>query len=194
MVTIDEYPTMSLAQARAERARLRSLLQGGANPSQLVRAERAVQMKCMNATFDVLAAELLKKCAKEGLKSVSIKLARRTPEKDAEVAADAPRDMSTRRSVSDAVTTVNIEPHPLPDTGYLRLHQIIGRPARNGRPAIAAIIPVSRSTWWGGVKTGRYPQPVRRLGRRITAWRVEDVLALIEPAEAAIRALEKQRA
>jgi hypothetical protein len=44
---------------------------------------------------------------------------------------------------------------PLPVTGYLRLHQIIGRPARNGRPAIAAIIPVSRSTWWAGVKSGR---------------------------------------
>jgi len=68
---------------------------------------------------------------------------------------------------------------PLPETGYLRLHQIIGRPARNGRPAIPAIIPVSRSTWWAGVKSGRYPQPVRYLGQRITAWRVEDVLNLI---------------
>ena len=67
----------------------------------------------------------------------------------------------------------------LPETGYLRLHQIIGRPARNGRPAIPAIIPVSRSTWWEGVKSGRYPQPVRCLGQRITAWRVEDVLNLI---------------
>lgn len=85
-------------------------------------------------------------------------------------------------------------PYPLPETGYLRLHQIIGRPARRGRPAIPALIPVSRSTWWAGVKTGRYPQPVRRLGRRITAWRVEDVLALIEPAEAASGVLEKQRA
>lgn len=86
-------------------------------------------------------------------------------------------------------------PFPLPETGYLRLHQIIGRPARRGRPAIPALIPVSRSTWWAGVKTGRYPQPVRRLGRRITAWRVEDVLALIEEAtEAATGASEKQRA
>lgn len=69
---------------------------------------------------------------------------------------------------------------PLPATGYLRLHQIIGRPARNGRPPVPAIIPVSRSTWWAGVKSGRYPQPVRSLGVRITAWRVEDVRALLD--------------
>lgn len=69
---------------------------------------------------------------------------------------------------------------PLPETGYLRLHQIIGRPARNGRPAIPAIIPVSRSTWWAGVKSGRYPQPVRTLGQNITMWRIEDIRALIE--------------
>lgn len=75
--------------------------------------------------------------------------------------------------------------YPLPETGYLRLHHIIGRPASRGRPAIPALIPVSRSTWWAGVKTGRYPQPVRRLGLRITAWRVEDVLALVARPEAA---------
>ena len=34
-------------------------------------------------------------------------------------------------------------------------------------------IPVSKSTWWAGVKSGRFPRPVK-LGPRITAWRVED--------------------
>lgn len=84
--------------------------------------------------------------------------------------------------------------YPLPETGYLRLHQIIGRPARKGRPAIPALIPVSRSTWWAGVKTRRYPQPVRHLGQRITVWRVEDVLALVEPAEVPPEASESPRA
>lgn len=72
---------------------------------------------------------------------------------------------------------------PLPETGYLRLHQIVGRPARNGRPAIPALIPVSRSTWWAGVKSGRYPQPVRTLGRNITVWRVEEIMELIRTTE-----------
>lgn len=40
-------------------------------------------------------------------------------------------------------------------------------------------IPVSKSTWWAGVKTARYPQPVK-LGPRITAWRAEDVRALFD--------------
>lgn len=69
--------------------------------------------------------------------------------------------------------------HELPETGYLRLPQIIGN--LKAEPPIPPIIPVSKSTWWAGVKTGRYPQPVRTLGQRITAWRVEDIRALINP-------------
>ena len=68
--------------------------------------------------------------------------------------------------------------HTLPETGYLRLSQIIGN--RNANPPIPPIIPVSKSTWWAGVKLGRYPQPVRTLGVRITAWRVEDIRQLIQ--------------
>lgn len=73
----------------------------------------------------------------------------------------------------------------LPETGYLRLPQIIGKPATESAPAIPAIIPVSRSTWWAGVRSGRYPQPTRMLGDRITAWRIEDIRALIESAASA---------
>ncbi len=67
--------------------------------------------------------------------------------------------------------------YQLPETGYLRLKQIIGDP--KAKPPIPAVIPVGKSTWWEGVRSGRYPQPVRTLGRRITAWRVEDVRAMI---------------
>jgi len=66
--------------------------------------------------------------------------------------------------------------HQLPETGYLRLPQIIGNP--NAEPPIPAIIPVGKSTWWEGVKCGRFPKPVK-LGPRITAWRVEDIRSLI---------------
>lgn len=69
--------------------------------------------------------------------------------------------------------------HTLPETGYLRLSQIVGKPATESAPAIPALIPVCRSTWWAGVKSGRYPQPVK-LGERITAWRVEQIRELIE--------------
>jgi prophage regulatory protein len=66
--------------------------------------------------------------------------------------------------------------HQLPETGYLRLPQIIGNP--NAEPSIPAIIPVGKSTWWEGVKSGRFPKPVK-LGPRITVWRVEDIRSLV---------------
>lgn len=70
----------------------------------------------------------------------------------------------------------------IPSAGFLRLHQIIGRPAGKGRAAEPALIPVSASTWWAGVRSGRFPQPVRTLGTRITAWRAEDLRAFIDRA------------
>jgi predicted DNA-binding transcriptional regulator AlpA len=73
--------------------------------------------------------------------------------------------------------------HLLPETGYLRLSQIVGRQASESMPAIPAIFPVCRSTWWAGVKSGRFPKPVK-LGPRITAWRVEDIRAFIEQVAA----------
>lgn len=71
----------------------------------------------------------------------------------------------------------------LPETGYLRLTQIVGKPATGTAPAIPALIPVCKSTWWAGVRTGRFPRPVK-LGDRITAWRVEDIRDWIERAAA----------
>jgi len=60
----------------------------------------------------------------------------------------------------------------LPQTGFLRLNAIL---------APVGPIPVGRSTWWAGVKDGRFPKPVK-LSPRVTAWRAEDIRALIENA------------
>lgn len=62
-------------------------------------------------------------------------------------------------------------------TGYVRLSQILGNPKAN--PPIAALIPIGKSTWWTGVREGRYPKPIK-LGPRITAWRCEDIRAFID--------------
>jgi hypothetical protein len=64
----------------------------------------------------------------------------------------------------------------LPADGYVRLPQIIGD--KDADPPIPAVIPVSKSTWYEGIKTGRFPKPVK-LGPRITAWRVSDIRALL---------------
>ena len=53
-----------------------------------------------------------------------------------------------------------------PATGFLRLPQIL------------AIIPISKSAWWEGCRTGRFPKPVK-LAPRTTVWRAEDIAAFI---------------
>jgi len=63
----------------------------------------------------------------------------------------------------------NLEPR------FLRLHHILGDPRRD----IPPIIPISKSSWWAGVKSGKYPQPVK-LGPRTTAWRASDIQAVID--------------
>jgi len=64
----------------------------------------------------------------------------------------------------------------LPETGFLRLQQIIGNP--DAEPPITPIIPVKKSCWWAGVRTGRFPKSVKLGG--CTMWRVEDIRALIK--------------
>lgn len=62
---------------------------------------------------------------------------------------------------------IEVLPLSIPATGFLR------------EPAVLSLIPVGRSTWWAGVKAGRYPKPVK-LGARMTAWRAEDIRTLID--------------
>jgi prophage regulatory protein len=57
-----------------------------------------------------------------------------------------------------------------PERGLRRLNSII-------KPQ--GPIPVSRSTWWAGVRSGRFPAPIK-LGPRITAWRDADIQQLID--------------
>ncbi len=67
--------------------------------------------------------------------------------------------------------------HTLKTTGFFRINQIIGD--KKSEPPIPALIPISRSSFWAGVKEGRYPKPIK-LGKRCTAWRVEEIYAYIE--------------
>lgn len=64
--------------------------------------------------------------------------------------------------------------------GFLRERQILGDPLAT--PHLPALIPVSRSTWWRGVRSGRFPEPIK-LGPRITVWRATDIYALLESGE-----------
>jgi predicted DNA-binding transcriptional regulator AlpA len=57
-----------------------------------------------------------------------------------------------------------------PRSGFVRLSSILGP---------VGPIPVSKSTWWQGVRDGRFPKPYK-LGPRTTVWKAEDIWAIIE--------------
>ncbi|MBC7980300.1 MAG: AlpA family phage regulatory protein [Armatimonadetes bacterium] len=57
-------------------------------------------------------------------------------------------------------------PPKIPEV-YLRLHQIL------------AAIPVSRSTWYRGIRSGRYPMQVR-ISANIVGWKQSEIARLVE--------------
>ena len=57
--------------------------------------------------------------------------------------------------------------HDIPETGFVRLPQVL------------SVIPLGKTSWWEGVKSGRFPKPIK-LSARCTAWRAEDIRALIK--------------
>jgi len=59
---------------------------------------------------------------------------------------------------------------PIPEQGFLRLKQVL------------QIIPVGKSTWWAGVKSGRFPQPTK-LGPKTTVWSASSIREFIAQAE-----------
>jgi prophage regulatory protein len=81
------------------------------------------------------------------------------PRRDAQ--AGSGRDRS-----SGKIDELRVSSSELPTEGFVRLITVL------------SVIPVSKSTWWAGVSSGRFPQPVK-LGPRITAWRVQDIRRLL---------------
>ncbi|MDX2471112.1 MAG: AlpA family phage regulatory protein [SAR324 cluster bacterium] len=43
---------------------------------------------------------------------------------------------------------------------------------------VLQLIPISKSAWWAGVKTGKYPASVK-LGPRTTCWKASDIQQVI---------------
>jgi prophage regulatory protein len=62
------------------------------------------------------------------------------------------------------------DPSSFPNIGFVRLSSIL---------APVGPIPVSKSSWWAGIRSGRFPKPMK-LGPKTTAWLAEDIYALIE--------------
>jgi prophage regulatory protein len=62
----------------------------------------------------------------------------------------------------------NVRPRGMSQEGFLRLKEVLD------------LIPVSKSTWYKGVKEGRYPKPTDRFGSRIAAWDAREIYRLME--------------
>ena len=54
----------------------------------------------------------------------------------------------------------------LPHDGFVRLTVVL------------SLLPISKSTWWAGVRSGRFPKPTK-IGARISAWKASDIRALL---------------
>jgi prophage regulatory protein len=59
------------------------------------------------------------------------------------------------------------EIHKLSQGGLLRIKDVL------------QFVPVSRSCWWAGCRSGKFPKPVK-LSERVTCWRASDIWAFIE--------------
>ncbi|MGX5731938.1 tyrosine-type recombinase/integrase [Pseudoxanthomonas beigongshangi] len=80
MVTIGEYPAMSLQKARSERERLRGIIKGGGNPADSQRAAKAATVERHANTFGTIGLELMEKREREGMTAQSVQRDRRTIE------------------------------------------------------------------------------------------------------------------
>jgi prophage regulatory protein len=74
--------------------------------------------------------------------------------------------------------SVSQELNELPQTGLLRVKQVL------------RFVPVSRSSWWAGVKAGRFPKPMK-LSERVTVWRASDIRDLVEGIKTYHPSIEK---
>lgn len=55
----------------------------------------------------------------------------------------------------------------LPQEGFIRL------------PVILKVLSIGKTTWWCGVRDGKFPKPIK-MGKRTARWNVKDIRALIE--------------
>ena len=69
--------------------------------------------------------------------------------------------------MNNQVREIQHHHNSLNEIGFLRLDQIL------------KLIPIGKTTWWNGIKSGRFPKPVK-IGSRVTAWKAEDIRDLIK--------------
>lgn len=86
-----------------------------------------------------------------------------------------------RQAIADFLANIGFNPDQAVRSSsprrLLRVSQIVGNPKAD--PPIPALIPISRAEFLAGVKSKRYPQPVK-WSPRVTVWYADDIAAFID--------------
>lgn len=90
MVTVGEYPAVSIQQARTERARLRAMVKAGVNPAHAARAAKAAHVERNANTFGAVGLEYVAKREREGMTAQCVDRDRRALENYLAPISDVP--------------------------------------------------------------------------------------------------------
>lgn len=71
------------------------------------------------------------------------------------------------------------EPVVIPEVGFLKIWQIVGDRKRN----VAPLLPISKSAFWAGVRSGKYPAGTL-LSARCRVWSAASVRKLLSDLQA----------
>lgn len=61
----------------------------------------------------------------------------------------------------------------LPSEGFVRL------------PVVLRVLGIGKTSWWNGIRAGKFPKPTKEFGRKTACWHVDDIRALIARCKAA---------
>ena len=86
-----------------------------------------------------------------------------------------------------ATTNETLARTVLPETGFLRIRDLVADPKR-GTPGI---IPVSRALWYSWIASGHAPKPVK-FGKA-SVWRAEDIRTFIQTCSTGIPSVHTDR-
>lgn len=80
-----------------------------------------------------------------------------------------------KSKVRESTQSATLPDDSLPATGFVRVWQVVGCSKRG----IPPLIPIGRTTFLNGIRSGKYKINPVKLGERTTAYKVEEIRALI---------------
>jgi len=83
-------------------------------------------------------------------------------------------ELNIKQAMENTVYPINTPNIRFHDLKFLYLKDIVG----DKKKGIDGILPISRSTWFAGIKAGKYPKPTHISTRRV-AWKYTEIVNLV---------------